>query len=250
MTSFLHSAFTKVLVTTGSPSNDSVRTEVFDLTNPNAICEGSTTLDFFRPLMFATGGLLNGNRLILCGGAPSETHPRVLRNCWTLGTRRQFTSMLSTRAVASSIVVNGGQGLWITGGFHPGLGGPLRSTEIVSIDGTVRRGPNLPARREGHCLVKLNSTTAMLIGGSNHSYTATHYSRKTWFHDIQTRRWIRGPNLNLGRTLHSCGTITDIENGHRMVVVAGGKFYKSFKAWSTEIMDLSIGPNGNWTSGP
>ncbi len=219
-------------------------TEVFDLEDPNAVCSVSPQY-FHHSLRFATSGLLSERELVICGGykGGSETD-----ECWTLGSTAEFATLDNPRTDTASIVLDAGQTLWITGGHS--FGSTLRTTEMVSASGIVSSGPNLPEQREDHCLVKINVTTAMLIGGSDSGGSGGEISTKTWFYHIRSGQWRNGPELSTGRIIQSCGLLNDKGNGHRIVVVTGGwrAFYQT--TGSTELLDLDSDGPLQWDVGP
>ena len=62
----------------------------------------------------------------------------------------------------------------------------------------------LPVGIKNHCMVTLNSSTVMLIGGTTqHSL----YNKKTFFYDIDNQTWTDGPDLISPRCRHKCGMI-------------------------------------------
>ena len=106
--------------------------------------------------------------------------------------------------------------------------------------GTVQNGPDLPKIAYQHCLVMVNSSTAMLIGGQQ-------IKPETWFYNFDNayQGWTRGPDLNVGRVRHACGVIKDsADESKTIVVVAGGEFTKS-----SEILVVNSQPL-TWIIGP
>ncbi len=72
------------------------------------------------------------------------------------------------RGMAASLVISGG--LWITGGWNSLLNnkGIEKTTEFVYLgEAKPKPGPNLPLALAGHCLFWVNSTVALLAGGSS-----------------------------------------------------------------------------------
>ncbi len=159
--------------------------------------------------------------------------------------------LTQARDQAASIVIDNGKTLWITGGTKAYYQG-LRSTELISIldqddesesSFAIQAGPDLPLDIYGHCLVKLNSSTAMLIGGQ---WAARRFKKSTYLLSIpqsgsnkESARPIKGPWLNVARSEHTCGVLRD--HLDRQVVIAGGR-------GSTEM--LVVGSGQDWTPGP
>ncbi len=184
----------------------------------------------------AVGGvLLPGTvheTMIVCNGLSRK----MLSNCyfsqnqsheWTRVTKRS-----GARYDAASIVIDNGKTLWITGGQWRSKA--LKSTHRMSLlnltnnnlvpeinhlitpdSFSSKSGPNLPVYVKDHCLVKLNDSTAMMMGGRhsyNRYYTYSYYLDMPKPVQIQRpykrRRWSRGPRLNAARVRHSCGVLT------------------------------------------
>jgi hypothetical protein len=72
--------------------------------------------------------------------------------------------MLEERAYSASLTLNSSH-LWVTGGNNGNA--RLQTSEFVSIGQAAVQGPDLPYAVEGHCLVGVNSSTALLCGGFN-----------------------------------------------------------------------------------
>ena len=111
--------------------------------------------------------------------------------------------------------------LWVTGGYGGNLEF-LSSTELIGPSGPVP-GPELPIEVEQHCLVRLDETRVMLIGGFDN--TAYETSANTHIYNFETASWSNGPALNQARKLLGCGAFKSAAHGGKtMVVVAGGYF--------------------------
>lgn len=55
-------------------------------------------------------------------------------------------------------------GFWVTGGIDGGL--IQSTTEIYSASGTWTSGPALPKALWGHCVVQLDNSNTLLVGGT------------------------------------------------------------------------------------
>ena len=78
------------------------------------------------------------------------------------------------------------------------------TANFLTKEGVERVLPNFPHYISYHCLVFLNSTTVMAIGG----YQAEEFfSNKTYFLNTNNPVWLEGPLLRTGRSTHSCGRI-------------------------------------------
>lgn len=93
-----------------------------------------------------------------------------------------------------------------------------------------------------HCMVLLNSTTVMAIGG----YQNTVISNETFLLNMKQQEWVQGPPLNIARGAQSCGRIRKSQSTAKFqVIVVGG--YNGSTLSSVEIFDEE---NFTWRSGP
>ncbi len=171
--------------------------------------------------------------------------------------------------VASIVIdsnVDNGKTLWVTGGQGIKIGGfgTLRSTELVSLKGeatsiyqekrlatfTSQPGPELPVDVSDHCLVKLNSSTAMLIGGRGANQSSYFLEIPVHEKKEEQVKSVRGPKLLVKRREHSCGVLVNPGDGNRQVlVVAGGWNEELYRPVNSTEM-LVVGSNQGWTKGP
>jgi hypothetical protein len=149
-------------------------------------------------------------------------------------------SMNSVRVEAAAIQLQDGK-LLVTGG-HDGSAS-LNGAEMLTEEGWETNIPNLPVTIYYHCMVTVNSTTVMAIGG----YQNYDYSGKTFYFTFGEESWTEGPELKNKRASHSCGKIRRNKESQEMsIIVAGGYAYGSSLS-SVEILDE--GSNG-WQTGP
>ena len=113
------------------------------------------------------------------------------------------------------------------------------STEILQPGKLSMPGPRLPTPVSFHCLVKLNSTTAFLIGGWQ-GYDALR-NKETFFLDLTGNgpSWTRGPDLNHARSSHACTIVRDPVDGSELVAAVAG-WNSSHSLDSTEVMQLTF----------
>ena len=119
--------------------------------------------------------------------------------------------MISRRV--SSAAISHNQSFLIFGGYK--LGNPtnyLSSTEIITEQGGVSPGPEIPYAINGGRLTYVNATTSILTGGST----------TTWFFNHVSQQFQPGPPLNNGRYGHASGTVQDHVTKENIVVVVGG----------------------------
>jgi N-acetylneuraminic acid mutarotase len=171
------------------------------------ICDNLPDLPF--GINFATGQLYNRKLPIICGGYGSSYHCE----CHSLkdGAWQSMQSLNECRdALASAIFSNPNNNdeddiLLITGGND---GSKVLST-VESFDGNVWNQTmfaDLPTTIEYHCLVKINNTMLLQIGGTIDN-TSPGTTDKTYFFNIVQNKWIPGPKLNTGRIYHSCAVM-------------------------------------------
>ena len=83
---------------------------------------------------------------------------------------------------------------------------------------------------EHKCLQSLNCKNAHINFGrlirstffSDSSCTSSYRRHETYFYNINTNTWTRGPDMSRARTRHTCNLVTHID-GTRDIVVVGGQ---------------------------
>jgi hypothetical protein len=198
---------TKLLVATGYGAGASVEIVNLDESNPDYICNNLP--DFPFSIQFATGQLYNRKTPIICGGVGGSYHCE----CHSLkdGAWQSIQSLNECRyATASAVFSNPNNNedddiLLITGGRK---GGSVFST-VESFDGNLWNQTmfaDLPTTIGFHCMVKINNTMLLQIGGTIDGYYSGT-TDKTYFFDIILNEWISGPKLNVGRIYQSCAVM-------------------------------------------
>jgi hypothetical protein len=115
---------------------------------------------------------------------------------------------------------------------------------MLTEEGWESNIPFLPVTIGGHCMVTVNSTTVMVIGGGQNGQD---YSGKTFYFTFGEESWTEGPELKNKRRYHSCGKIRRNKESQEMsIIVAGGSDGSSYLS-SVEI--LHEGSN-EWQTGP
>jgi hypothetical protein len=183
----------------------------------------------------AVGANLDGTPIV-CGGRSSSTFYQA---CYKLtnGGWQEFASMNEKRGYAA--------GIMFKNKFHifGGSGSPFafQTSEIISIDGAVESGPELPEGLERHAITSINSTVSLLSGGRT---SATNFSTLTWYYNHETEAFSLGPTLLVGRSWHGSATCVDKVTTAKIPIVTGGWG----KSWGTsDSTELLI--NGQWQSG-
>jgi len=208
-----------------------------------------------RDVLGATGQLLNGNIPIFCGGTHNECECYTFQNSsW-----EKTPDPAVCRKFPSSAILNlpdGKELLFLAG--SPGRA-KRRINSVETFDGTVwdnEQFDELPEVLSGNCIVKVNSSVLLSIGGIDRNYTPTN---STYFFDAHINRWLSGPSINTPRTRLSCGllkrTIPDSDKIANIVVIVGGETEvadESLFLDSVELLYLDeYGiPNEEWIPGP
>lgn len=134
-----------------------------------------------------------------------------------------------------------GDKLWLTGGSS--YDASARTEFIYSKPSLMPWGESVPDALYLHCMVKLNESSVMFIGGVNLS--AVYFY--TFIPDRFYGEWSEGPSLSTQRQGHSCGKIQTSDH-QTLVVITGGSNGSSYSN-STELLDLGNIDQG-WKQGP
>ncbi len=165
--------FSKVLVCGG------VRTdtcEVINLSSSASTCKNPP--NFPANIYQAIGGLGFKGNPILCGGGQNGAYSN---KCYSLENNEWVfsASMTSVRGRAAAAQLKDGK-LIVTGGYD-GSGSSLNSAEMLTEEGWENNIPSLPVTIDYHCMVTVNSTTVMVIGGyQNEKISGKHILLHLW----------------------------------------------------------------------
>ena len=220
---------TKVMITTGLPHGS--KTEIVD------VVSGETCVDLDDSPLYnrgAVGANLYGSPVI-CGGA----YVTYFENCYKFinGGWQKFASMNNKRWLAAGVMYK--KSFHVFGGSADNLQTSLQTSEIISIDGGVEYGPDLPTGVFGHAITSINATMSILTGGQ----TSVHYfSPLTWYFNHETETFSSGPSLLVGRHGHGSATVVDKVTSAKIPIIAGGGNGVALN--STELLI-----NGQWQSG-
>jgi hypothetical protein len=151
------------------------------------------------------------------------------------------TKMNSARSYAAAAQLQDGK-LLVTGGADGS--GSLNSAEMLTEEGWESNIRSLPVFIYAHCMVTVNTTTVMAIGGFQNGPV----SGGTFYFTFGEETWTNGPLLNDKRGYHSCGRIRRNKDSQEMsIIVAGGWVGGSSYLSSVEILDEG---SNEWRAGP
>jgi hypothetical protein len=104
-----------------------------------------------------------------------------------------FSAMTSSPYADSILFVTGGEA---TSGSSNSVNPILNTGRFKNTSWTASQ--SLPSKRARHCMVKINATTVLVIGGisSNNNYLTSTYFLNINSNPIQ---WALGPSLKTGR---------------------------------------------------
>jgi hypothetical protein len=119
----------------------------------------------------------------------------------------------------------------------------LKSAEMLAEDKWVSNIPSLPVTIYAHCMVTVNSTTVMVIGGQQNN----QYSGKTFYFNFGKGSWTLGPEMKNKRGYHCCGKIRRNKESREMSIIVAGGYNNGSYLSSVEI--LYEGSN-KWQNGP
>ena len=240
---FLGSTGTKVMITTGEayPTYSSTKTEVVDVVSGKT-CADLADFPFLNK--GASGANLHGIPVV-CGGRYSSGTYIKLCYKFTNAEWQKFAVMKEKRGYLAGIIlknkylVSGGSDGQSDGKTGSALS---KTTELISIDGEVEYGPEIPEAVYHHAITSINSSVSILSGGT----TSTNYGpplKLTWYYNHETNVFSSGPSLLQARDEHGSATIVDKVTKEKIPMVTGGYSSNSFME-STELLI-----NGMWQSG-
>ena len=207
---------TKLLVASGMGNLNSVEVVNLDESNPGLTCDNLQDLPY--KLAGSTAQLFQGERPIICGGA--EDSGINACDCFELqeGSWISIASLSTCRRLAPSANVslqNGDDWFIIAGGSKYAFG-DLASVE--AFNGNIwsqGKVPSLPRNVGEHCMVMINETTLLSIGGVEFSYDYIGYTSYTNFYNSESNNWSEGPRLNFAQTGIACGILNWINHTQR-----------------------------------
>merc|ERR1719203_1119508 len=143
----------------------------------------------------AISGVLSEN-VVICGGTTTGGPSGATNQCHTLKDNGQWSLLgaglegIRYGGAAAAVNIKGEEFLWITGG-HGKNDDELKTTELLSSDGTVRAEKDLPQFRRDHCMLAIGNHV-MIIGG----VTPTGTTNSVLAYDSQNRFSLKdGPSM-------------------------------------------------------
>ncbi len=229
--------FSKLLICGGDgPYTDTC--EVINLASSASTCKNLP--NFPAKISQAIGRLGFKENPILCGGYQNGSYSNM---CYILENNMWVSSysMNWVRAYAAAAQLQDCNFL-VAGGSLDSYS-YLRNAEMLTEEGWEKDIPLLPVTFSAHCMVTVNLTTVMVIGG----FQDRKYSGKTFYFTFGEERWTEGPELKNKRKWHSCGKIRrNNESQEINIIVAGGSDGSTILS-SVEIMDEG---SNEWQTGP
>ena len=211
---------TKLLVGLGLFADSSTEVINLDESKPDLICDNLPDMNE-GPMYAGTGQLYKEKTPIIC-----------VEECFALE-NGNWTSIpnLTGNGLRTSVVfkdpIKPEEDVLLVAGGNWNHTNPLK--EVLSFDGNSwneDRLASLPEAVLGNCLVKINDSMLMSIGGTI-GWGLWGTTWKTHFFDTNRNYWFKGPNLKTERRIHSCGVLNwqNPKTGllDKVVVVAGGK---------------------------
>ncbi len=227
--------FSKLLICGGyDPSTDTC--EVINLASSASTCKYPPY--FPAKVDRAIGGLgFKGNPFV-CGGFQNGF---TSNKCYSLENNEWVSSasMNSIRVDDAAAKLKDGK-LLVTGGSDGSA--YLKSAEMLTEVGWESNIPSLPVTIAAHCMLTVNSTTVMVIGGLQNGY-----SGKTFYFTFGEESWTEGPELKNKRSYHSCGKIRRNKESQEMSIIVAGGYGGSSHLSSIEILDEG---SNEWQTGP
>ena len=215
------------MITTGHPDSSAAKTEVVDVVS-GEVC--ADLADFPFENFGAVGANLHGTPVVCGGGNDTTEYEKCYK--FTDGEWQEFTSINEKRKYAAGIIYK--NKFHVFGGYDNGRS---QTSELISIDGGVEYGPDLPTAVNSHKITSIDSTVSILSGGRT---SATGYSPLTWYLNHETNIFLAGPSLLEGRRDHGSATCVDKVTKAKIPIVTGG--YNN--GGTTELLI-----NGQWQPG-
>ena len=231
------------MITSGSPSYSNYpfeykgtrTTEVVDVESGEN-CADLT--DFPVSIEGAVGANLDGTPIVCGGHFNLNTNYQTCYKLTNAGWQ-EFAIMNEKRRSAAGIIFK--NKFHVFGGFNGSS--LLQTSEIISIDGVVEYGPELPKGVWRHAITSINSTLSLLSGGR--TWNSNSMSPLTWYFNHETNVFSAGPSLLEARDYHGSATCIDKVTKAKIPMVTGGSNGGAYDQLDSTEMLI----NGMWQSG-
>ncbi len=210
--------------------------EMIDLSMSSSTCQDLPNLP--KATYGSFGGLILQDYPLICGG-----HNGQEKKCFSYkGASWQESAPLKTGRIYSSSSLSpflqNPHSLLVVGG-----GGDVNTLEHFSVNDWRMDLPKLPVTIQYGCMIKINSTTVMVIGGNQNK----QISDKTFFLTKNRSVWIDGPKLLIPRRVLVCGMIQSDKASSRFTAIVVGGFDGGNVLATSEILNEET---GKWRVGP
>jgi len=200
----IFAGYTKVLVGTGLTSSGRIDSfEILDLEGNGTSCRPALP-NYPMAVSSATAGLGQDEKVVLCGGFDGSSRRA---ECYALlqgSTWQSIPSLRQAIALAQfspSPFANESGVLVLSAGFS---GARYSNSVQILRHGKWESWSGLPLGMKGHCMLLMNSSALMTIGGYNNSHLANTFV----LNSLSSKQvWIPGPSMNRGRYFHACARI-------------------------------------------
>ncbi len=227
----------------------SVEVVNLDENAPNLVCENLP--DLHIGLAGLTGQLYQEKKPLLCGGSKSSIIDQCGCYIYEYQSWNKIADLVECVRFPSStlLTLNGREFFLIIGGYNNGE----KSTVQTYYGNSWHKDNNAILQQPNwqHCLVKINDSTLLMIGGYSNSTTA-----KSFFFHIGETQWTPGPALNIARFGHGCGIIDWLNPSsnqlEKVVFAVGGQKSDFFYLSTVEMLYLNDQNSDNleWVLGP
>ena len=146
--------------------------DIIDLDNEDSDCQSAKyPLQAYDIQAGVVLDSFNKSKILFCGGI--DEHADLIRNCYEyLNVSHGFHDFIQHTYAgllhsSSAVQIHNGsdeQFLWITGGGEVS-GGPEKSVQLVSTNGSVLDGPEMTESVSCHCAVAISDKAILVIGG-------------------------------------------------------------------------------------
>lgn len=186
----------------------------------------------------AVGGLSADGQPLICSSLSDRKCYLYTQNSWTetlkMNSIREFAAISSSPFPNSSLLISGGRNFPV----------PLNTLEVLRDENNWETiFPSMPTKTYGHCMVMMNTTSIIIIGGYQNNEI---FLKDTYILNTEKDSWIKGPPLKQGRNHHSCGRIRN-ELLDAIIVVGGYSGLNQTLLSTVEILEKGA---SEWSNGP